>query len=273
MFEEVKIPSSGANNFIEAANQGAGEDKSGAKKKILILILAIIIIAALGAGIWWLSQRLKSSSQPSGDDSQASSSAPARLNDFHLEGIDGQKEGSNTAEEPNAVEYLYFSYFYHEPDNIIDDFKFPEYAVPINVKLDVSNYYDVSRKLNLDSSLESLNKNGFAILDNPWPKEANDFYALGALLDDKQIPLFISADFISYYYQSILKMSFKEIEEGVFYESLWNINRTLYEGARIRYENHLQVSGNINDRVLEGERLEAAFFAVSLELLKPRLDH
>ncbi|HQQ38227.1 MAG TPA: DUF3160 domain-containing protein [bacterium] len=272
MFEEVKIPSSGANNFIEAANQGAGEDKSGAKKKILILILAIIIIAALGAGIWWLSQRLKSSSQPSGDDSQASSSAPARLNDFHLEGIDGQKEGSNTAEEPNAVEYLYFSYFYHEPDNIIDDFKFPEYAVPINVKLDVSNYYDVSRKLNLDSSLESLNKNGFAILDNPWPKEANDFYALGALLDDKQIPLFISADFISYYYQSILKMSFKEIEEGVFYESLWNINRTLYEGARIRYENHLQVSGNINDRVLEGERLEAAFFAVSLELLKPRLD-
>ncbi|MDD3285216.1 MAG: DUF3160 domain-containing protein [Patescibacteria group bacterium] len=273
MFEEVKTPPSSANNFVEAANQDAGNDKSGsAKKKLLILFLVIIVITAFIAGVWWLSQKIKSSPQPSTGDSQASSSVPARLDDFHLEGTDGQAEDSTAADEPNAVEYLYFSYFYHEPENIIQDFKFSEYATPVNVKLDVSNYYDVSRKLNLDSSLESLNKNGFAVLDNPWPKEANDFYALGALLDDKQIPLFISADFISYYYQSVLKMSFKEIEEGVFYESLWDINRTLYEGARIRYENHLQASGNINDRVLEGERLEAAFFAVSLELLKPRLD-
>jgi len=273
MFEQVSQKAAdGANNFVDAAKQSSVREPRGNKNKLLLIILLVIVVAALAGGAWWAWQKFSSTPKAPVDNNQASSSDPARLDDVHLEGTEGGESGLEQEGKETAVEYLYFSYFYKEPVSAIKDFKFPEYKKPMNVKVDVANYYDVSRKFNLDKGLDSLNNNGFAILDNPWPKEADDFYSLAVALDDKQVPLFISFDFISYYYQSVLKMAFKEIEQEVFYESLWEINYTLYESARIRYESHLREVGNINDRVLEGERLETAFFAVSLELLKPRMD-
>lgn len=168
-----------------------------------------------------------------------------------------------------AIEYLSFSDFYVPPDNKPVEVKFSDYQLPLNVKLDVLNYYDVSRKINLDSGLDSLNNNGFAIYDNPWAKDAPDFYKIFAKLEEKQIPFFISSDFITYYYQAILKKSFKDIEKNIFYDNLWALNKELYTLAKNRYEARLATIGNINDSVLEGERLEMAYFAVALELLKP----
>ena len=166
-----------------------------------------------------------------------------------------------------AVEYLAFGDFYEAPDNNIDA-KPNNYELPLNIKIDVMNYYDVSRKINLDPHLESLNANGFARLDNPW-LSANNFSALYAELDKQQIPLLITSDFLIYYYQNVLKKVFKDIEENVFYDNLWEINHELYQAARARYENRLASVGNVNDPVLEAQRLETVFFAVALELLKP----
>ena len=73
-------------------------------------------------------------------------------------------------------------------------------------------------------------------------------------------------------YQNILKKSFKDIEANVFYDNLWDINQQLYTVAKTRYEARLSSIGNVNDSVLEGERLETAFFAVALELLKPAVN-
>lgn len=273
MFEQVSQKATdGANNFVSAAKQSSDKVPRGHKNKALGVILLIIAAVALVGGAWWAWQKFGSTPKDSIDNNQASSSEPARLDSVHLEGSEGEDINDKNEEKDNAVEYLYFSHFYEEPVSAIKDFKFPAYKTPMNVKVDVANYYDISRKFNLDKGLDSLNKNGFAVLDNPWPREADDFYSLAVMLDDKQVPLFISFDFISYYYQIVLKMAFKEIEEGVFYESLWDINMVLYEGARTRYESHLREIGNINDRILEGERLETAFFAVSLELLKPQME-
>lgn len=167
-----------------------------------------------------------------------------------------------------AIEYLSFADFYEAPDNKITP-KITDYKLPLNVKIDVMNYYDVSRKLNLDPGLDNLNKDGLVTIDNPWAKEAPDFFALYGNLNSKQIPLLITSDFIIYYYQNILKKTFKDIEENVFYHNLWEINKELYTAAKDRYEARLAAIGNINDSILEGERLETAFFAVALELLKP----
>ncbi|MFA7087997.1 MAG: DUF3160 domain-containing protein [Patescibacteria group bacterium] len=167
-----------------------------------------------------------------------------------------------------GVEHLSFTDFYELPDNDIE-VKINDYDLPINVKIDVMNYYDTSRKLNLDLALDDLNQNGFALIDNPWPTEEKDFSSIYAKLNEKQIPILITSDFLVYYYQNILKKTFKNIEENVFYDNLWEINKKLYLIARNRYEGHLAAVGNINDSVLEGERLETAFFAVALELLKP----
>lgn len=170
-----------------------------------------------------------------------------------------------------AVEYLSFDDFYVLPE---DNFALAinDYELPLNVKIDVMNYYDVSRKLNLDPYLSSLNNLGFAVIDNPWAKTTSNFSEIYSSLDAKQVPLLITSDYLLFYYQNILKKVFKDVEENVFYDNLWDINTALYQAAKNRYEARLASIGNINDPILEAERLETAFFAVALELLKPAKD-
>ncbi len=167
------------------------------------------------------------------------------------------------------IEYLSFEDFYEAPAPLSLTGNFEDYSLPLNVKMDVVNYYDLSRKLVFDPVIDSLNENGFALISNPWSKEAPDFYSVYANLESKQIPLLITADFITYHYQNVLKKAYKDIEENVFYNNLWFINKELYLAAKTRYESRLAEVGNINDAILEGARLQMAYFAVSLELLKP----
>lgn len=272
MFEQVKNqPVNGANNFVAPTGNYPDSGSSGKKKKIFWLLLIIVLLVIFACGFWWFRYGSKSTSPVSQPNSEASSSEPVRLDGVSLDGGDsGTEQASST--KPDEMEYLSFADFYPTTTPAVREYKFAEYALPLNVKVDVANYHDLSRKLSLEKSLSDLNNHGFAVLDNPWAKDQNNFYALANALDDQQIPLFISADFISYYYQSILKKTFKDVEEGVFYDSLREINQKMYDTARARYETHLAAVGNINDRVLEGERLETAFFAVSLELLAPRTD-
>lgn len=273
MFEQVKnSPESSANNFVEAAQNEPEKDAPRLKKKILVIIAVVVGVCLLATLFWLLFSKLKNNKEatPLPVDKSASSSDPTRLSGFNLETTPDDNDDTDNQEQANEIEYLAFSDFYQVPNLDGKTFSFANYSLPINVKVDVNNYYDISRKLDLSSGLDALNESGFAVIDNPWTKEAPDFYSLASLLEEKQVPLFISSDFISYYYQSILKSVFKEIEEGVFYESLWDINKSLYEKSRVRYESRLAEIGNSNDRILEGERLETAFFAVSLELLKPQ---
>ncbi|MFA6194726.1 MAG: DUF3160 domain-containing protein [Patescibacteria group bacterium] len=167
-----------------------------------------------------------------------------------------------------AIEYLSFADFYKTPDNSVT-LKLSDYKLPLNIKIDVMNYYDVSRKLSLDPALDKLNSQGFAVIDNPSTKDVLDFYSAYSFLDSKQLPLLITSDYMIYYYQNVLKKAFKDVEENVFYDNLWDINKELYTAAKERYEARLAAIGNINDSILEGERLETAFFAAALELLKP----
>lgn len=169
------------------------------------------------------------------------------------------------------IEYLSFSDFYKTPDNQVE-LNFNNYNLPVNIKIDGLNYYDLSRKLNLDPVIDDINNDGFAIITNPWQNEVNDFYGVYKKLEEKQIPFLITSDFMIYYYQNMTKQLFKGIEENLFYDNLWAINKELYEIAKSRYETRLAAIGNINDAILEGQRMEMAFFAVSLELLKPTPD-
>jgi len=233
----------------------------------------VLVLAALVFAIWYLFGILKNkvNNNELPGDQTISEEEQARLNNFHLDGSENADNNGEEVIDSGAIEYLSFADFYKLPEDNIEEISFKEYELPINIKVDTANYYELSRKLNIDGGLDSLNNQAFAVIDNPWEKEAPDFYAVFNKLNEEGVPIYLSSDFISYYYQSILKQSFKEIEEGVFYESLWNISQTLYDQAKTRYEARLAAIGNVNDRILEGERLEAAFFAVSLELLKPQI--
>jgi hypothetical protein len=180
----------------------------------------------------------------------------------------GNLENGNSLVDDVKVEYLSFSDFYVRPNKTYER-TIADYKLPLNVKVDAVNYYDVSRKFNLDEGVDSFNQYGFAVFSNPYSKEFNDFYSAYDWLYQKNIPIVITSDFLMYYYQHQLNKIFKEVEANIFYDNLWEINKTLYDKARRRYEFNLREQGHINDPVLEAQRLVTAYLAVSLEILKP----
>ncbi len=168
----------------------------------------------------------------------------------------------------NSVEYLSFADFYKKLEKKYD-FETVGYNLPIQTKTKVENYYTISRKLFLDNSLSDLDNNGYAFLPNFAGSANNDFYSSYAWLQENDIPIIITSDFVLYYYQYNLKKIFKDIEASVFYDNLWEISKELYESAKLRYEAHLRETGNINDPILEGKRAVTAYLATILEILKP----
>lgn len=238
------------------------------KKKFFLFALLIIIIFVVSFLIFKKYQSVRNINKV--PVAPVASSTPGVLPDFTLSGV-ASSTGETVSFSDLVIEYLSFADFYKSPDNNITG-NIIDYKLPLNIKLDILNYPDVSRKLNLDPGLDNLNNNGFVLIDNPWEKEAPDFYSIYDNLESKQISPLITSDFIIYYYQNILKKVFKDIEENVFYNNLWSINKDLYLAAKNRYEARLAAIGDVNDSVLEGERLEMAYFAVSLELLKPTIN-
>jgi len=270
MFEGGEtIISSGAG----AGNMASDPGEKSPFKKLLLIGGLILLLVVLAGGVWFgVSKFLlnKANVKKEPVATEPATTTPSTLPNLNLP-QNATTTMATTTFSDIAVEYLSFADFYKTPESKIE-VKLNDYKLPLNVKIDVLNYYDVSRKLSLDPALPALNSLGFATIDNPWVKEATDFYALYANLESKQIPFLITSDFILYYHQTLSKKIFKDIEENIFYDNLWSINKDLYNSAKNRYEARLAAIGNVNDSILEGERLEAAYFAVALELLKPTND-
>jgi len=260
----------------DSAGQNLNLPPRFSRKKKIIIIAALFFVAAVSLAIFLsLNKANKQTAKPESslpiENNDASSSLVNTLPDFSQVDISTSTLAATSTFSGIAVEYLAFANFYDSPaakltTNILN------YQLPLNVKIDVLNYYDVSRKLDLDKSVDSLNQYGFAKIDNPWAKESPDFFSIYSSLSGRQLPILVTADFIVYSYQNILKEIFKDIEKNVFYDNLWEINHEMFVAARNRYEARLAAIGDINDSILEGERLEVAFFATALELLKPAPD-
>lgn len=184
-----------------------------------------------------------------------------------LRGVEESERQGSTKNDVKA-ENLTFGQFYKKEDINVEP-KVAKFDLPLNVKTDVSNYHNVYRQLNLDPHIGNLNKNGFSIIDNPYKKEANDFYSAYKIIKKNNLPFLVTDDFIIYYYQNFIKNIFKEIEKDFFYDDFFSINKDFFDVASSRYKKIMEKEGLVNDPLMEGERLEAVFFAVGLELLKP----
>lgn len=238
-----------------------------------ILIITLIIILSAGAILYFVFSR---GNKESGNGGQISTSTKEQNNNQQgasrlpgaWEGGGANGNGNGDGDEIQAETLAFGDFYEKEDDNF--EFKPAGLGLPINIKTDVTNYYDISRKINLDPYIGQLNKNGFAVLDNPFADQADDFYAVYDLLIKKEAPVFVTGDFLIYYYQNILKSAYKEIEKNIFYREVWQINKSLYETANAKYMGMRRKAGMVNSPLLEGKRLEAAYFAVVLELLKPK---
>jgi hypothetical protein len=245
------------------------------KNKAVFVVLGSFLILAIVIILVFLAMRMvnqpKTALPPVGPAATSSSAVQPATSTVTLPAI-GETEKNNTATGTAASEQLAekasFGSFYHPTTSKIT-LNPANITLPLNVKTEVANFYDVDRKISLDKGLTSLNNNGFTVLDNPFSSEADDFFPMYASLNSRQVPTLITGDFLIYYYQNVLKLAYQEIEGTVFYDNLWAADQRLYQLAKQRYENELNQKGTATDVSLEASRLELAYFATALTLLAP----
>ncbi|HRH33164.1 MAG TPA: DUF3160 domain-containing protein [bacterium] len=235
-------------------------------RKILFMVGGAILLLCLGGGGWWyVSNRNSNTKSP--EVVKENPSTPLPENPVLPSDDFGQNGGSSDFKAEN----LAFGTFYQSVSEPFTQ-KIKEVSLPINTKSQVTNYYNVARKINIDSAIPNLNKNGFAIINNPFVKEGDDFFSVYRQLNQRGLPLLLTSDFLFYYYQNSLKEIYKEIESSYFYDNLWKVNKQLFQAANSRYQERQRKLGVGTDSLLEAERLEASYFATSLMLLSPQSD-
>lgn len=260
-----------AEGQLDINSRQSFDDSGGgfSPKKIIIMLGALIVIIALVLFVafrYYSKQTKEVKVDEENKEENTDQLSPLILPIFEYPDLNSVSDLATSTDL--LIEYLAFSSFYNQQDSDVRP-GFEKYNLPLNTKIDIINYHDTARKLNLDPLIEDINEYGFALLDNPWKNEVTDFYSAYAKLREEQIPLFISSDFLIYYHQNIMKKTFKDVEENIFYYNVWDINKDLYDRAKARYEARLSEVGEVNDPLLEASRLATVFFAVSLELLKP----
>lgn len=236
------------------------------RRKPVLIGAGVLVLLLAGAGGWaYLHFRTKAATPAPAASEQPASNLPENLQPSP----DDQKNpNSNDALKGESITFGSF-YKPHAKDLAI---KLAAVNLPLNVKRDVSNYYEVGRKVNLDGSVAALNANGFALADMPFAEGQQDFFGAYAKLSQNSVPLLITSDFLTYYYQNSLKSIYKDLEASYFYDSVWRVNKGIFEAANARYQERRQKLGVSNDPLLEAERLEASYAATALALLAPSPD-
>ncbi|MBU1164915.1 DUF3160 domain-containing protein [Patescibacteria group bacterium] len=159
---------------------------------------------------------------------------------------------------------------YYMPIDFVYTSQVAQYELPINIKTDVLNYRDLSRKINLDHVEKNLENNGFVVTSYPFGGENRDFETAYYTLNNNVIPVLVTVDSVEYLNQVQLYTMFKEIEQEVFYQTVWQVTEKLYNKAKFRFDQYRQGTQIESDQFIEATRLETAFFATALELLKPK---
>ncbi|MFA5359434.1 MAG: DUF3160 domain-containing protein [Patescibacteria group bacterium] len=244
---------------------GKNSFESNNKKGLLLVIISLIIASILISVFVFLFLKNKNkeqAAQPASTDQNLEvKTLPA--NQLNPEDI------NNFDQEINNVkaETLSFDQFYQKIEDKIN-FNYSKLKLPLQVKTDVANYYDVSRKLEFnDVNLNEINANGFTTIDNQISTKDN-FYDTYIALIGQGIPQLVTSDFLIYYYQNLLKEIFADVKSNTFFNDLWLINKSFFDIANSRYKTTALKVKIENDPVLEGQRLEAAYFATTLELLR-----
>ncbi len=183
--------------------------------------------------------------------------------------VNANGENGNTPQSQLAKEKQFISSFY-QPIEIQYTPSAETYPLPIeNIKEQVVNYRDFSRKIKLENALPKLEENGFVVINNPFSSKLTDWESNYKLVKENDLPIFISSDSIIGLYQDTLHLIYKETEQEIFYASLWGLLNDMYNQTKFRYENRYQQFGIEADVITEANRLELAYLSVALKLLQP----
>lgn len=257
--------------FINSDNINNGQDHDHGRAVLSFIgfaVILLIIIVGIFFAIKFISLSLLKD-KPDKIVSTSTVTTTAGLSGFVSSGDMDDADDKEKKSAYGEVANLFFGNFYDVQRYDDIDFSFEDYVLPLNAKIDVSNYYDINRKIGLDDVSDELNSNGFTILPDTFSRYGADFYTMFENLQKDEIPLLITTDFLNYYYQNILQESYKMTENELFFSSLWNVGKALYEESKTRYENLYRENKMVNNPFLEASRLETAYLAVILKLLSP----
>ncbi|MCK5177689.1 MAG: DUF3160 domain-containing protein, partial [Candidatus Aenigmarchaeota archaeon] len=129
---------------------------------------------------------------------------------------------------------------YYSLNELNIELKTAQYNLPLKTS-QISNYKDFSRKVFLDNkTLNLLNKNGFAVTDNLFNLKINskeeDITNPYKTLKDKEIPVFITSDSLLHLYHIQFDETLRQIEEGEFYDGIWEISKELLDDSAKNYQ-------------------------------------
>lgn len=231
----------------------------------VVLVLSLLLFLAYFKSDEPAAENPVVSTKPAEKTEKIASSSSALPENLSFGQDDPYGLGSSTLNL--KAEELSFGLFYEKPQ---DDFRsvLKPYALPINIKSDVRNYFTMARTFDLDPLIPELNEHGFTVVNSSYFTPKTNFFDIYRYFILNDAPLYFSADFVIYNFQKSLNDVYKDVEENIFYENFWEINRYLYNLALTRYMETYSRLGDVNDVILEGQRLELVFFAVALKLLE-----
>ena len=206
-----------------------------------------------------------------------------KIDDIHIYPVlpDIQEQGILKTEQINLsnikTEKLAFAKYYFL-DSLDIDLQTAQYNLPLKIS-QISNYKDFSKKISLnDNALSLLNKNGFAVIDNPFNSKEEDITNPYKTLKDKEIPVFITSDSLLHLYHIQFDETLRQIEEREFYDNIWEISKELLNESEKLY--HGSIYAIHKEHPLSQEQINLTeayerniiYLSVGLELLKPQID-
>ncbi len=239
---------------------------------IFAVIVVIIIILASALGLFYYFQTHRQiPAEPILIETPVSEPATTTATGFlPITPDTAQTEEEKLTKEMLEKEKRFVSSYWQKPEISIKA-QTKSYKLPLaKPKEQTANYWDVSRKINIDSALPTISKNGFAVINNPFkPEAASDWQTAYENLKKNKLPIFITADSIAGVYLDTLDIVYRETEQNIFYSSLWEMLKELFDKVNTRYDSKKRVLGIESDLVTEANRLELAYLSVALKLMAP----
>ncbi|MCK4358009.1 MAG: DUF3160 domain-containing protein [Candidatus Cloacimonetes bacterium] len=141
----------------------------------------------------------------------------------------------------------------------------PQYNLPLQTN-QISNFKEFSNEIPLSKcAFKMLKDNGFAVIRNPFNPREEDITQPYENLKDRDIPIFITAGSLLHLYHIQFDETLRQIEEREFYDKIWEISKELIDDSIEKYHS---ATGDLKEAL----KRSAAYFAVGMELLKPKAE-
>lgn len=236
----------------------------------LAAIIVIILLILLGVAVFFY-LKILNINEPITNQGISTTNTSGPTPFLPISDLTNQNLGNGTSGPISLEKEKQFVSSFYEPIQIIYQAQTPSFELPLPaIKEQITNYRDFSRKINLDSILEKISNNGFIIINDPFTTEISDWSSSYRQIKDNELPILITADSVVGLYQDSFQIIYKEIEQEIFYPSLWELLEKMFDKAKKRYEARRNQFGIETETITEADRLELAYLTVALKLLEPQ---